>query len=221
MSGGSSEASRSRKALKDVTIPDLLHAVVEHVAHVGPVGRRDHAAGHHVAGVADIAAAPRPTAPLAAGRPGGCPRLRCAAAGDRHPAPRQSPGPARRSARPARIVFEQPAIARTRASVRSGPVASPPKSWQRCCTNSASISHSAANRTRSGSSCRFCHQHHHAPLRWPCSERARASRRRPRLRTTLSRWERTRMRSYVSPSRRRSTRRQSRPLATHAARAAR
>src|SRR5918995_4127122 len=56
------------EGVEDVTIPDLLHAVVEHVAHVGPVGRGDHAAGHHVAGVADIAAAPRPTAPLAAGR---------------------------------------------------------------------------------------------------------------------------------------------------------
>src|SRR5215217_7514435 len=57
------------EGVEDVAVPDLLHTLFEHVAHVGPVGRGDHAAGHGVAGVADVAAAPRPAAPLAAGRP--------------------------------------------------------------------------------------------------------------------------------------------------------
>src|SRR4051812_19401761 len=49
-------------------IPDLLHAVFDHVPEIGPVRRGHHAARHRLAVAAHISAGPRPLTALAARR---------------------------------------------------------------------------------------------------------------------------------------------------------
>src|SRR5689334_21566740 len=45
-----------------LVVPDTHHAFLRHVAEVQAVGRRDHAAGHGLAGKRDVGAAPGPVA---------------------------------------------------------------------------------------------------------------------------------------------------------------
>ena len=133
-------------------------------------------AGHGVAGVADVAAAPRPAAPLPAGVPEGGPHLRCAAAGDRHPAPRRPLGPVRRSVDPLRIVFEQ------RLRLHELAHRSVVKPAGLLAEIVAEVLHEerlhlplGGELTRSGSSCRFC-RISTITIRTrgkPCSDRAR------------------------------------------------
>src|SRR5690242_7881750 len=63
-------AEAGAKLLVSRAVPGRLDALLLDFAEVDPIGRGDHAAGHGVAIVADVAAAPGPIAALRAGRAG-------------------------------------------------------------------------------------------------------------------------------------------------------